>query len=471
MKTRNMTEGSLFTQIIGFAIPVCLGLLFQQLYNLADTMIVGRMLGVDALAGVGSTTGLTFLAFSVATSLGNGLAVSVSQRFGAGDEAGVKSCFGNAVTLSLMIASALTVAAVMIIDPVLTVTETPAEIYGYAHDYVLVIFAGLICTVCYNLFAAALRATGDSRTPVFALIVASIMNIVLDVVMIGAMKMGVTGAAMATVISQLLSALFLLLCIRTRDGALKISLKHMRMKREISKEQLETALPMTLQGAVIAFGILIVQTSINTMGTVYVAGCTVGNKLYGIMAAPIEAVCQSMIPVSGQNFGAKKYDRIDEGLKTVLMIGWILTAVLGIIAWLLGPALMRLFLDNAADAVISYGHQFMLCYLLGFGFLTIQMGMCFTLQGSGFAKMTILSGVLETAGRIFGAVVLSEVIGFAGICLALPLAWVFTSVYLIPAYLSSRKKMRGYHRNNAANPAEPCLRKSKTFSMKNHSSV
>jgi putative MATE family efflux protein len=437
-----MTEGRLFKKIIGFAIPVWLGLLFQQFYNLADAVLVGRMLGVDALAGVGSTTGLTFLAISIATSIGNGFAVSVSQRFGAGDERGIKRYFGNAVTLSLFIAVVLTIATVMIADPVLVATKTPEEIYGYAHDYVVIIFAGLICTVCYNLFAAALRAIGDSRTPVLALIVASIINIALDILMIGALRMGVSGAAMSTVISQLMSALFLLMCIRKRDGILKISFEHLRLTKDISNEQLRTALPMTVQGTVIAFGILIVQTSINAMGTVYVAGCTAGNKLYGIMAAPIEAVCQSMIPVAGQNFGAKKYDRIDKGLRTVLIIGWILTCVLGIIAWLLGPAMMRLFVDNAAEEVIAYGHQFMLSYVLGYGFLTIQMGICFALQGSGFAKMTIISGMLETAGRLFGSIVLVNAIGFSGICLALPLAWVFTSVYLILAYMGCRKKIR-----------------------------
>ena len=442
MKTRDLTSGDLLREIIEFAVPVWLGLLFQQLYNLADTVIVGRLLGVNALAGVGSTTGLTFLALSISTGLGNGFAVSVSQRFGAGDEAGVKRCFGNAVTLSLLIAAVLTAVTVLAADPVLMVTETPEEIYGYAHDYVVVIFSGLVCSVCYNLFAAVLRAAGDSRTPVIALIVASVINVVLDIMMIGTLKMGVSGAALATVISQLLSAFFLLLCIEKRGGALRITFEQLRLSRGISAEQMKTALPVTLQGAVIAFGILIVQTSINSMGTIYVAGCTAGNKLYGIMAALIEAVCQSMIPVSGQNYGAKKYDRIDEGLRTVLIIGWILTGILGMIAWLFGPAMMRLFVDNAAGEVIAYGHQFMLFYVLGYGFLTIQMSMCFSLQGSGFAGMTVVSGVLETAGRIFGAVILARVFGFVGVCLALPLAWIFTSLYLIPTYLRCRKKMR-----------------------------
>lgn len=445
MKTRDMTKGNLFRGIIGFAIPVCLGLVFQQLYNLADTVIVGRMLGVEALAGVGSTTGLTFFAFSASTGIGNGLAVSVSQRFGAGDEEGIKTYFGNAVALSLLISVILTMAAVFITAPVLVMTETPDEIYGYAHDYVIIIFAGLICTVCYNLFAAVLRAVGDSRTPVIALVAASVINILLDILMMGAFHMGVSGAAMATVIAQLLSALFLLICIMRKDGVLKITFDKVRLSREISGEQLKTALPMALQGAVIALGILIVQTAINSMGTIYVAGCTAGNKLYGIMAAPIEATCQAMIPISGQNYGAKKYDRIDEGLRKVLAMGWILTAVMGIVAWLFGPAMMGLFIDNARTEVISYGHQFMLYYVLGYGFLTIQMSVCFTLQGSGFAGKTIMSGVLETAGRIFGAVVLTKALGFTGICLALPLAWIFTSAYLLPTYLRCRKKMLCEH--------------------------
>lgn len=442
-KTIDMTEGRLFTKILGFAVPVCLGLLFQQLYNLADTVIVGRMLGVNALAGVGSTTGLTFFAFSISTSLGNGFAVSISQRFGAGDNKGIKKYFGNAIALSTILAIVFTIITVVITGPVLTLTETPGEIYSFAYDYVSVIFMGLSCTIFYNLLAASLRALGDSRTPVIVLVIASVINIVLDIAMIGLFGMGVSGAALATVLSQLVSVIILAVYIMKKNDCLMISLRELRVSGEISAEQMKTALPMALQGAVIAVGILIVQTAINSMGTVYVAGSTAGNKLYGIMAAPIDSVCQAMIPIAGQNYGAGKYDRIDKGLKIVNITGWLLTALLSLLAYFLGPVMMGLFIDAAESDVIAYGHQFLLYYVMGYGFLTIQMSFCFALQGSGNARMTIMSGILETAGRLFGAVVIAGIYGYIGVCLALPLAWVFTSAYIIPAYLVCRKRMIG----------------------------
>ena len=236
-KTEDMTEGSLFKNIIWFAVPMCLGLLFQQLYNLADTIIVGRMLGVNALAGVGSTTGLTFLALNVATSLGNGFAVSISQRFGASDAEGVKKYFGNAISLAAILSIAFTFITVLLAKPVLTLVQTPVDIYAYAYDYVNVIFLGLPTTIFYNLLAASLRGLGDSRTPLEVLIVSSIVNIVLDVTMIGLLKMGVSGAALATVISQLISVIILLVHIAKRNESLKICKGDLYISRTISGEQ------------------------------------------------------------------------------------------------------------------------------------------------------------------------------------------------------------------------------------------
>lgn len=446
--TKDMTKGPILRAIIGFSVPVWLGLLFQQLYNLADTIIVGRLLGVDALAGVGSTTGMSFFALSVASGLCNGFSVSVSQRFGqhagSGEETAasdIRRSFGNAITLTALFSLALTVFTLFSLRPVLTLTQTPTDIYAYAHDYILVIFAGLSCTAFYNLLAANLRAIGDSRTPVLALVIASLLNIALDLLFIRIFLLGVTGAALATVLAQLVSGLFLALYIKRRVPILQVERSDLALSREISKEQLKTALPMGLEGMVISVGILIVQSAINGLGTVYVAGCTAGNKLYGIMAAPIEALCQAMVPLSGQNFGAKRFDRIDQGLRTVLLLGWGLTAVLSLFAWLCGPSLIRLFISSAETEVIRYGHRFLLFFVLGYGFLTIQMSICYTLQGCNFAGFTIFSGALETLGRIFGAVVLADLIGYTGIYLALPLAWVFTSAYLIPAYLLCRKKL------------------------------
>jgi len=442
--TGNMTRGPITRQILLYALPICFGSIFQQFYNLADTVIVGRFLGVNALAGVGCTTGITFLAYSLCNGLSNGFSVSVAQRLGAGDKKGMKQRFGNGVLLSALIAVILTILFVIFCRPVLNITNTPADIYGYAYEYILVFILGLPATVYYNFQAAHLRAIGDSRTPVIALVIASILNVGLDILFITAFGMGVTGAAFATVISELVSGIFLTVYIVKKVPDLQISRNYLHLCRSISWEQMATAVPMGIQGSVIAVGIMIVQTSINTMGTVYVAGSTAGNKLYGIMAAPVDAVCQAMIPLSGQNFGAKNYKRINAGLKRVMLITWSMTIVLSVIAWVFGKFMIGWFVDSTQEAdVIRYGHQFLVSFVMGYGFLAIQESYCFTLQGIGQAKYTVMSGVLETLGRIAGAVLLTRWFGYTGICLALPLAWIFTSVYVLPIYYVRSRKIYG----------------------------
>lgn len=317
--------------------------------------------------------------------------------------------------------------------------KTPQEIYGYAYDYVSVCFAGLFCTESYNFLAAHLRAVGDSRTPVIALIIASFLNVGLDILFVAGLSMGVAGAASATILSQLVSAVFLVIYVARKVNLFKLGRKDLRFSKEISREQLATAVPMGIQGSVIAIGIMIVQTATNGMGTIYVAGSTAGNKLYGIMAAPIDAVCQTMIPIAGQNYGAGKFKRIDQGLRRIMMITWTAAALLIAFAVFFGKYMIGWFIDPSETEVIQLGHQFLISFVAGYGFLAIQLAYCFALQGIGMAKYTIMSGILETAGRIAGAVFLARWLGYTGICLALPLAWIFTSAYLLPIYYLKRE--------------------------------
>ena len=302
------------------------------------------------------------------------------------------------------------------------------------------ILLGLPCTAFYNFLAAHLRSVGDSRTPVIALVIAAVINIALDLLFILRLHWGTAGAAAATVIAQLFSGTYLLLHIVWHTPLFHLTRWELRLSKAITANQLATAFPMALQSLVITIGILIVQTVTNGMGALYVAGSTAGNKLYGVMSAPIDAICQSMVPFAGQNYGAGNMERIDLGLRRIMVITWSLTLLLTLIAWRFGPAMMRLFIAPTQAEVIGYGHQFLLYFVAGFGFLSVQLAFCFTLQGTGFARYTILSGVLETLGRITGAVLLTRRIGYTGVCLALPLAWVFTSAYLIPVY--SRCKNR-----------------------------
>ena len=440
-RTDTMLQGSIVRPILAFAIPVFWGNLFQQMYNLVDTIIVGKSLGTLALAGVGSTTGLSFFTISLCNGLCNGFAVSAAQKYGANDKEELRKYFGNAILLVSTLVTLLTLAAVLACKPILMMTKTPDNIFTYAYRYIFIILLGFPCTAFYNFLAAHLRAIGNSRTPVIALVISSVINIGLDLLFILVFHLDTLGAAAATVIAQFISGGYLLYYIRVKVPDLHITRQELKISSDISKMQLSTAFPMALQGIVISFGILIVQTATNGMGALYVAGSTAGNKLYGIMSAPIDALCQAMVPFSGQNYGAGNYERIHKGLKKVMTMTWTVTTLLVLIAWLAGPLIMTLFVDAGEVEVIRYGHQFLLYFVMGYGFLSIQMGFCNTLQGMGFAKYTVPSGILECVGRMVGAMLLTRILGYTGICLALPLAWVFTSLYIVPVYFGCRRKL------------------------------
>ncbi len=444
--TKDMTNGSPVRLIIGFAVPMFLGMLFQQFYSMVDTIIVGKYLGVHPLAGVGSTSSLNFMVIGFCTGICNGFAIPAAQMFGAREESRLRRFVTNSAWLCIGFSVCMTLLVVALTRPVLLLMNTPEEIFTYAYLYIVIIFWGIPCTFLYNLLAAVIRSLGDSKTPVFFLAVSSVLNIALDFVSILVLHMGVEGPALATVISQGISGGICLLYMRKKYPILKASKEEWRPDGKYMKRLCFMGIPMGLQYSVTAIGTLVLQAAINGMGASVVAGITAAQKINAFIACPVEALGQTMAPYTGQNVGAGKTERIGKGVLQASLVGFAVSGLCFLTALLAGRQLVLLFLDAKETEIIAYAYRFLLCCTGGYCLLTLVNTVRFTIQGMGFSVFAILSGVMEMIARILVAVVIAGRFGFAGICFAHPAAWLFADAFLIPAFFYCRRKL---HRSKA----------------------
>lgn len=436
-----MTSGSPAKLIFGFAIPMFLGLLFQQFYSMVDTLIVGKFLGVNPLAGVGSTTSLNFMVLGFCMGVCNGFAIPVAQMFGAKEEHRLRRYVTNGAWLCIVFSIVMTLVVVAVCRPVLVLMQTPEEIFEYAYVYIVIVFWGIPCTFLYNILAAIIRSLGDSKTPVIFLAISSGINIVLDLVFVLAFDMGVEGPAIATVLAQGISGIICLWYMYRKFPVLHASREEWRPEFSYMGKLCYIGIPMGLQYSVTAIGTLVLQAAVNGLGAAVVAGVTAGQKINAFIQCPLEALGQTMAPYAGQNMGAEKYDRIGKGLKSAVGMGFAVSVLCFVLAIFFGKQLTMLFVDASETTIISYSYQFLLYCTGGYCLLTLVNTVRFTIQGMGFSVFAILSGIMEMIARILAATVVVQMIGFAGTCLAHPMAWLFADVFLIPAFFWCRKKV------------------------------
>ena len=439
--TKDMTSGSPAKLIFGFAIPMFLGLLFQQFYSMVDTLIVGKFLGVNPLAGVGSTTSLNFMVLGFCMGVCNGFAIPVAQMFGAKEEHRLRRYVTNGAWLCIVFSIVMTLVVVAVCRPVLVLMQTPEEIFEYAYVYIVIVFWGIPCTFLYNILAAIIRSLGDSKTPVIFLAISSGINIVLDLVFVLVFDMGVEGPAIATVLAQGISGIICLWYMYRKFPVLHASREEWRPEFSYMGKLCYIGIPMGLQYSVTAIGTLVLQAAVNGLGAAVVAGVTAGQKINAFIQCPLEALGQTMAPYAGQNMGAEKYDRIGKGLKSAVGMGFAVSILCFVLAIFFGKQLTMLFVDVSETAIISYSYQFLLYCTGGYCLLTLVNTVRFTIQGMGFSVFAILSGIMEMIARILAATVVVQMIGFAGTCLAHPMAWLFADVFLIPAFFWCRKKV------------------------------
>lgn len=439
--TKDMTQGSPMKLIISFSVPLLFGFLFQQFYNLVDTIIVGRFLGMNALAGVGSTGSVNFLIIGFCMGICNGFAIPLAHKFGARDYTGLRQFVANGAWLSLAFAAVMTVATSLLCRPLLILMKTPDEIFEYAYTYILIIFIGIPATFLYNMLSGIIRAMGNSKTPLVFLTISSVLNIGLDLFFIINLNMGVAGAAAATVASQTISGILCLIYMIKKFPLLKMEKKDWRVNPGHMKTLCGMGIPMGLQYSITAIGSVIVQASVNSLGAVAVASVTAAGKVGLFFCCPFDAMGSAMATYGGQNVGAKRLDRIGPGLKACSMFGIVYAIAAFIILFLFGDKLAALFVDVPDPALLSNARQFLMINSAFYVLLAFVNIIRFLIQGMGFGTFAIFAGVCEMAARTLAGVLLVPVFGFTGVCFASPLAWLSANLFLFPAYFHVKKKL------------------------------
>ena len=437
---RDMTKGSPTRIILGFTLPLFLGNVFQQFYNMADTIIVGQFVGTGALAAVGSTGTIMFLITGFATGLGTGFTILTAQRFGAGDMKGMRRSVFTAAVLTVIVSVLVTTVSVIFMHPLLSLMQTPADIYDDAYDYIIVIMWGLAAQMLYNLLSALLRAIGNSKMPLYFLILAAVLNVVLDLVFIINFKMGTAGAAYATVISQGISGLLCLLYIVKAVPIFRLSRRDMVMDGKMMAEQLKVGLPMALQFSITAIGSIMVQTSLNMLGSTLVAAYTAAGKIEQILTQAYVALGTAMANYSAQNVGAGDIPRIRQGFRAATIWGSVYSVAAGVLIMTVGKYLTYLFVSEDAAMLLDSVDLYLKC--IGFFFIPLNIVNAYRngLQGLGYGLLPMTAGVAELAGRGVIAVISARYSSYFGICMAGPAAWVLAGGLLVVLYFYIVKK-------------------------------
>lgn len=447
---KDMTKGNPVKLIVLFTLPMLLGNIFQQFYSMADTLIVSQTIGVDALAAVGSTGSITFLVLGLAIGLTAGLAVITAQRFGEKDEAAIRRNLATSIVISTVISIILTVISVWYTRDLLVWMKTPPEIIDYAYDYLVVIFAGIGASVLFNLLSNVLRAVGDSRTPLLFLVVTSILNIVLDYAFILFFNMGVAGAGYATVISQVIASILCLIYIAKKIPLLRIYKEDWAAVGKETALHLKLALPMGFQYSIIAIGSIALQVTLNQLGSESIAAYTAASKIDGIATLPLQSFGVTMATYAAQNYGAKEYDRIWEGVNKIIKIVLVYSVAVGAILSIWGDTFSTLFVGSGNPHVLGMTNTYFLTNATLYGLLALLFIYRYTLQGLGNSMAPTIAGVMELVARVLAAVFLSKAFGFAGASIANPLAWLCALPPLMMAYYPLKRELSGRKKTAAA---------------------
>ena len=440
--TKNMTEGNPLKIILLFSVPVLLGNIFQQFYSMVDTIIVGRYLGEEALAAVGSTGCIIFLVLGFANGVAQGFGVMISHAYGAKDHKLLKHYVALSLILTVIISVILTVITVLSSRQLLIWMNTPANIFEMANDYIQVIYAGIILTMAYNVAAGILRGIGDSKTPLYFLILSSFLNIFLDIFLIVTIPLGTAGAAYATVISQGVSAILCFIYMFRKFDILKIKREDIYIDRAGVRNLLSVGIPMALNYSVTAIGTMIFQSAVNIFGSSVVAAYTAASKVCNIATQTMPTLGTAMATYCGQNLGAGKFDRIFAGMKQAFFLCFAAAGLGAAICSFGGRFIISWFISNPTEEIFNYAMQYLhiiSIYMLPLAWIFVYRN---ALQGLGEGFVPMISGVVELVSRYVIILFFAEPFGYEGVCYADPAAWVTTGVLLILTYFSWKRKIQ-----------------------------
>ncbi len=443
--TKSMTEGNPLKLILSFTLPLLLGNLFQQTYNMVDAMIVGRCIGADALASVGASASVQFMVLGFCMGCCAGFAIPVAQRFGAKDYSLMRSYVYHAAMITAFIAIFMTSFCAIFCPQILHLMKTPDNIFKDAYAYLLIIFLGIPFSLLYNLLAGILRAVGDSRTPFIFLVISTVLNIGLDLLFIIVFHWGCAGAAAATITAQAVSGLLCLALIYKKFDILKVRKGERKFNSDTLRVCILMGVPMGLQYSITAIGSMVLQASNNKLGAVYISAFAAGSKLKQFAMCPFDALATAVSNFCSQNLGAIKFDRIRKGLNTGITIGVLYGIFIGVVLNLWGYELSTLFVDSSEVDVLNasalyVGHLGLFFWAIGF------LNTCrLTIQGIGHASIAIVSGILEMIARILVSTIFVPKYGFTAITYADQCAWIAAILYCIPlVYILINLKEKKY---------------------------
>lgn len=445
---KDLTKGAPLKLILLFSLPLLIGNIFQQLYNLADIVIVGRTLGVNALAAVGAVAPLFFLIMFAVVGLNNGFAVITAQRFGAGDENGVRRSVVISTILSTLFTAVFSVIFFFLMKPILLLMNVPSEIFHDAYWYIQICVIGLVTVNFYNLLASVVRALGDSKTPLYFLILASVLNIFLALLFILKFGLGVPGSAIAVVLSQGFSVILCILYIKKRFPILHLKKSDWIFRKENRKEDIEyiiehlkIGLPMAMQFSVLGIGILIIQSVCNTFGTDVIAAFTAALRIEQIATMPMISFGVAVSVFVAQNFGAKNISRVRQGVIKTSIINLLLSLVMALVMRHWGSGIVGLFIGSEKTSVIKIAHDYLFVSTIFYFFLGQIFIFRNALQGIGKPLIPLTSSLAELMIRSFAAVYLAVEFGYWGIFYAGPIAWITASVIVATGYYINIKKI------------------------------
>lgn len=439
-KTKTLTEGTPWKQILLFSIPIFWGNIFQLLYSLVDTKIVGSTLGTEALAAVGSVSTLHTLMTGFLNGLTLGFSLITAMCFGADNMKRLKKSFAMTIGLGVLTTTVLVVALMFVLQPLLHLLNVPEEQFAMSYAYISVLIVGLFATVLYNLCANTLRAIGDSLTPLLFLILATVSNIGLDYLFILEFHMGVQGAAYATVLAQLISVVLCFVRIFRKFPILHLQKSDFRPEKELIVEMYKSGLSMGLMSCLVSIGTIMLQSAINTFGTTVIVAHTAARKVFEIMSLPMSVLGSAMATYCGQNYGAKRFDRIRQGIRASLLIAAIWSVAVFIICHTVEGALIR-FVASTTDAeVIYWGSMYLkvdMSFIIVCGVIVILRN---SMQGFGDRVIPVFSSCIELAGKIIFAFVFAPMFAYWGIIWAEPVVWIAMVIPLIVKVVHTLKK-------------------------------
>ena len=449
-QAKEMTSGASFPLILNFTLPLLLGNLLQQTYSLMDAAIVGKYLGINALASVGASTSVVFLILGFCTGCCSGFSIPVAQKFGARDYVTMRRFISVSLKISGVMSVALAIITSLLCAFILRTMQTPGNIFDGAYAYLLITFIGIPSIFFYNLLSGIIRALGDSKTPFWFLLLSSVLNIILDLFCIIVLGWGVAGAAIATVFSQGVSSVLCYIYMNRKYEILKTTPSERRFRSDIARQLLGIGVPMGLQFSITAIGSIMLQSANNALGTACVAAFTAAMRIKMFFMCALDSLGIAMATYSGQNYGAGKPIRIWQGIKSSYVMMLVYVAAINIIIWCFAEKFALLFIDPSETEVIKDTALFLHINLSFFPLLGSLIILRYTIQGAGYTKLAMFSGVSEMVARIMVSLVVVPLFGYLGVCYGDPTAWLFANLFLTPAFIYVYRRLKLIARPEAA---------------------